>query len=62
MKVFNAFQMVCCFAACPLLINWLHTAQFPGAGVAFWVALVSYMIGFVALIACVTDSIERGGW
>jgi ABC-type nitrate/sulfonate/bicarbonate transport system permease component len=58
MKTFNAFQAVVAFALCPFGIQWLTTQEFPGNVAAFWVALVVYFIGFVALVAAVRRSFE----
>jgi hypothetical protein len=57
MKAFNAFQLVASFAAWPMLIQWLHSADFYAHNVAFWVALVAYVYGFGALIFCVGEQL-----
>lgn len=59
MKEFNAFQMVCCFAGAPFLIQWLSTASFAGAMAAFWVAVVAYIVGFFAMCVAVRMSMDH---
>lgn len=57
MKVFNAFQLTCCFAAAPFLIDYLRNSQTTYCQIGFWVALVAYTVGFVANCFAVHESL-----
>lgn len=57
--LFNAFQIVAGFVAWPFFISWLSQASFRGAGVAFYAACGCYVIAFGAMVAAITDQIER---
>ena len=59
MRVFNAFQIVTLFSAWPFGIWWLSDAPFRGAGVLFWVAIVSYVVAFSFHVACVTKGLKE---
>lgn len=59
MKEFNAFQMVCCFASAPFMIQWLSTAEFAGATAASCVGIVAYVVGFYAMCVCVRMSMDH---
>lgn len=58
MRLFNSIQSVAIFAALPFVISWLTDAEFRGAGAGWWVAVVAYFIGFVAMTACVYSNDE----
>ena len=47
MRLFNAIQIVVLFGAFPFLLNWLSTNPFQYGLVAFWLALVAYIVFFV---------------
>ena len=53
MKAFNSFQIVSLFAAGPFLIEWVKNAVFYGHSALFWVLLVGYGIGFIAMCCAV---------
>jgi len=55
MRVFNAFQLVSAFVACPYVITWLADAPFHGAGVAFYSACALYVVGFLFMVAATAD-------
>lgn len=59
MKLFNAIQIATLFGSFPFLINWLWTATFALAGVAFWVALVAYVIFYGWIIYMVFQYLDR---
>jgi hypothetical protein len=59
MRLFNAFQLVAMFAAAPVGIAWLEKAEFTGSSVAFWVAIVAYIVAFCCMVGSVWDSLER---
>lgn len=61
MKVFNSFQIVSAFIAWPYLVNFLSDATFRGAGVAFYSACAVYVVAFIAMIACVWNTIDTKG-
>lgn len=58
LRVFNSFQLVCAFSSGPLLIQWLSEAEFRGSGVAFWVSVVAYTVGFIGMIHAVHEDIS----
>ena len=57
LKAFNAFQLVTLFAAGPFIINYLSNAEFVGHGIAFWIGIVAYAIGYVSMIVAVHESV-----
>jgi hypothetical protein len=59
MKLFNAFQIVAAFVAWPFLISWLTTAEFRGAGVAFYSACALYVVAFGLMTVSVAESIDK---
>lgn len=59
LKVFNAFQLVGCFAASPYLISWLSTKPFPFSGAALATAVVAYIVMAVFMIVSVADSADK---
>jgi hypothetical protein len=59
MKFFNAFQIVAAFVAWPFLISWLTTAEFRGAGVAFYAACALYVVAFGLMTISVAESIDK---
>jgi hypothetical protein len=58
MTLFNAFQIVAAFVGWPFLISWLTTAEFKGAGVAFYAACALYVVAFGFMTLTVADAIE----
>lgn len=58
LRIFNSFQIVCAFVAWPFLINWLSTAEFRGAPLAFYSSAAVYVVGFIAMIAAVNKSLD----
>lgn len=58
MRMFNAFQIVCAFVAWPFLIFWLETAEFRGASIAFWSAVVVYVVAFLFMVVAVGYTID----
>jgi len=58
-RLFNSFQIVGAFAAWPFGINWLSTAEFNGAGAAYYSACAFYVVAFGAMVFCVYDAAER---
>lgn len=59
MIFFNAFQLVMLFAAGPFLITYVKDASFYAHNVLFWVLLVSYVVGFAAMIGTVAAQLEK---
>ena len=59
MRAFNAFQITAAFVAWPFLVAWLHVAEFRGAAVAFWAALVCYVVAFIGMVLCVYNTISE---
>jgi uncharacterized membrane protein YqjE len=59
LKLFNSFQITAAFVAWPFLVAWLNDATFRGASVAFWAAIVVYVLAFFAMIWCVYNSIDK---
>lgn len=59
LKVFNSFQLVSCFAACPYLISWLNTKPFPFSNAALATAVVAYVVMAVFIIASVVHSADK---
>lgn len=59
MVLFNAFQMTAAFAVAPFLIAWLATAKFPFHEVAFIATACIYLVGFVLMMLCVAESIDK---
>lgn len=59
MKLFNAIQIATLFASFPFLLNWLWTATFALASVAFWVALVAYIIFYVWVIYMIFHYLDK---
>lgn len=59
MRVFNAFQVVVLFIAMPWIIGWLKTASFTCSEAVFYVACAVYVIGFVMMVACVSEAMEK---
>lgn len=55
MKFFNALQVVFFFCVMPFGINWMRTDPFPYAGIAFWLALVTYLVYFGWMVYMVYD-------
>ena len=55
LKVFNSFQFVGCFAACPYLISWLSTGPFPFSGAA----VAAYIVMACLIIASVAHAADR---
>lgn len=51
MRVFNAFQIACLFTAMPFIIDWLSKGTFSGSAPLWWVAVVVYVILFIATTA-----------
>jgi hypothetical protein len=62
MKLFNAFQSVAFFAAAPFGIAWVSEQTFKGAGVAFWVACLIYIVSFCLNVAAVRVALDRIDW
>jgi len=62
MKLFNAIQTVALFTAMPFILSWLSSAEFKGAGAAWWGALVFYIAMMIVMIACVRDSMRDDGF
>jgi ABC-type nitrate/sulfonate/bicarbonate transport system permease component len=58
MAIFNAFQIVTLFASMPFIIGWLGGSPFPYSVAAFWIAIVVYIVMFVAMVASVADSLH----
>lgn len=56
---FNAFQIVAAFAAWPFFISWLSEQTFRGAGVAFWISILMYVVLFFVHFGCVLTAIEK---
>lgn len=54
-RLFNAFQLVCLFAAGPFGIDYLYHGPFAYAMVAFWVALVAYLVLFGVVTTAMYD-------
>lgn len=50
MLLFNAFQIVCLFAAMPFIVAWLRSATFSGAFAASWIAVVVYAVMFCLMV------------
>ena len=59
LKVFNSFQFVGCFAACPYLISWLSTGPFPFSGAALCTAVAAYIVMACLIIASVAHAADR---
>jgi uncharacterized membrane protein len=59
MKTFNSFQITAAFVAWPFLVSYLDDASFRGASVAFWAAIVLYIAAFIAMVACVYQSLDK---
>lgn len=59
MRLFNSIQVTAIFAAMPFLIHWLHKAAFTGAGAAFWVSIVAYVVLFWLVVGCVYTATEK---
>lgn len=62
MKMLNSFQSVAFFAACPFGISWLNEQSFKGAGIAFWLGCIIYIVSFLLMIAAVRMAIDRVDW
>lgn len=58
-RVFNAFQMICVFAALPFVISWLSTNPFPYAQAAFWSAIGVYGVMGIGLTAATASAIKN---
>jgi len=58
-RLFNAFQMVVCFAAAPFVVAWLYTEPFPYSTAAMWTAGVVYLASFAMMTGIVHESMER---
>jgi hypothetical protein len=58
MIFFNAFQIVCLFAAGPLIISYLKDAAFYAHSVAFWIALIAYIWGFGVMTFITADALD----
>ena len=61
MRVFNAFQLVGLFSAMPFIVAWLNKASFSFAGIAFWTAVVVYVVAFGFMVASVTHAMRKDG-
>lgn len=59
MRLFNSFQIVTMFVAWPFLVNWLHSASFSGAAVAFYAACALYVVMFGVAIAAMYEFIGK---
>jgi ABC-type transport system involved in cytochrome c biogenesis permease subunit len=59
MKLFNAIQLITLFGAFPFLLNWLTTNPFPYSNVAFWLALIAYLVLYVWIIVIVYENFSR---
>lgn len=59
LRAFNSFQAVLAFALAPFGISWLSEASFRGAGVAFWVVCVAYVVGFIMMCAAVFVAVSQ---
>lgn len=59
MAIFNAFQLMCAFAAAPFLITYVKGADFYAHMVLFWVLIVGYIVGFGALTVTVADDLRK---
>lgn len=58
LAAFNAFQMVCLFAALPFIVNWLHQAEFSGSLPLMWLAIVVYVVMFIGNVIVVGEKIQ----
>lgn len=59
MFLFNAIQISLLFSALPFIVQWVSDAQFKGAGAAFWVLIVAYVVSFGFNVAAWYDFMER---
>ena len=59
MKTFNSLQITAAFVAWPFLVTYLDDASFRGASVAFWAAVIFYVVAFFAMVACVYRSLDK---
>ena len=59
LKVFNSIQITLCFAAWPALVAWLSDATFTGATPTFLGSIAAYIMGFIAMTACVFRCIDE---
>ena len=57
MRLFNAFQIVSVFVACPFFIAWLADAGFRGADAAFYSVCALYAVGFAMMVVAVANLI-----
>lgn len=55
---FNAFQLVCLFAAAPFIIGWLMQGPFSYATPLGFAACAAYVVGFFGMTASVADSLS----
>lgn len=62
MKAFNSFQIVAAFVAWPFLIAYLQDATFKGASAAFYGSCALYVAAFLAMTACVYESLDKNKW
>jgi len=58
MKIFNSIQIVTLFGGFPFLLNWLSGNPFNWSNIAFWVALVAYVIMYGWLIYMVYNFLD----
>lgn len=59
MKLFNSIQLVTLFGTFPFLLNWLTTNPFQYSGVAFWLALIAYIVLYVWIVYIVFDNFSK---
>lgn len=62
MKLINSFQSVAFFAAAPFGLSWLSEQSFRGAGIAFYVGCVAYIVAFGLNVAAVRTAIDKIDW
>jgi drug/metabolite transporter (DMT)-like permease len=58
MKLFNSMQAAALFVAWPFIIQWVQTAEFPGAAALFWAGCAVYVLGFGAIVYCIRRAME----
>ena len=58
MKVFNSIQIVALFAGFPYLISWLSSEPFRHSGVAFWTAVVAYVVSFAIMCGITYEALH----
>jgi hypothetical protein len=58
LRAFNAFQMTAGFALGPFGISWLADQSFRGAGIAFYVSCLIYIVSFIFMTVAVSFSLD----